>query len=167
MKIAKYFWDLNQEAYKDLKKVLNDPKHPKFAARMVTLLSRCDKPKELFSLISKKKFVRAWPSIRAYWAKRRLGLDFRDWWETIYEEMTRQDQGEWPKAQGAPPELFIKIGGMIRQRRIAEGLSQKDVAARLGMRQPDISKIEEGKKNITLFTLMKLCRILKIEKIDM
>ena len=52
----------------------------------------------------------------------------------------------------------------IRDARIQRGLSQKQLALRIGMKQPDISKIEEGKKNITLFTLNRLCRVLGIEK---
>lgn len=34
------------------------------------------------------------------------------------------------------------------------------------MKHPDISKIEEGKKNITLETFACLCKALAIEKID-
>jgi hypothetical protein len=34
------------------------------------------------------------------------------------------------------------------------------------MRQPDISKIEEGRKNITLGTLSSLIQVLEIKKIE-
>jgi len=34
------------------------------------------------------------------------------------------------------------------------------------MKQPDISRIEEGKKNITLFTLIRLCKVPGIRKIN-
>jgi len=54
----------------------------------------------------------------------------------------------------------------IRDARIQKGLSQKQLALRIGMKQPDISRIEEGKKNITLFTLTRLCKVLGIEEID-
>jgi transcriptional regulator with XRE-family HTH domain len=44
----------------------------------------------------------------------------------------------------------------ISDARIQKGLSQKQLALRIGMKKPDISRIEEGKKNITLFTLIRL-----------
>lgn len=36
----------------------------------------------------------------------------------------------------------------------------------VSMKQPDVSKVEEGKKNITLFTLIRLCKTLGIQRID-
>lgn len=49
---------------------------------------------------------------------------------------------------------------------LEKGLNQHQVALSVGMRQPDISKIEEGKINITLNTLMRLCKVLGIKQID-
>jgi DNA-binding XRE family transcriptional regulator len=166
MNIEKYFWDLNQKALKETKVILREPIHPKFAERLVTLLSRCDKPEELFSIIPRRKFVEIWPRIRTYWIKRMRRSDFRDWWETIYEQILEKDQHRLRKAKGGTPVTFRSIGMEIRDARIQQGLSQRQLALRIGMKQPDISKIEEGKKNITLFTLIRLCKVLGIEKID-
>ncbi|RQW79254.1 MAG: XRE family transcriptional regulator [Geobacter sp.] len=47
-----------------------------------------------------------------------------------------------------------------------KGLSQKQVALAVNMKQPDVSKVEEGKKNITLFTLIRLCKALDIKQIE-
>lgn len=167
MSIEKYFWDLKGEALKETKGILKDPLHPRFAERVVTLLSRCDKPEELFSVIPRRKFVEVWPVIRTYWLKHIRRSDFRDWWETIYEQILETDQQRQKKATGGTPVTFRTIGLKIRRARIQKGLSQKQLALRIGMKQPDISRIEEGKKNITLFTLTRLCRVLGIEKIDM
>jgi transcriptional regulator with XRE-family HTH domain len=46
-------------------------------------------------------------------------------------------------------------------------MTQKDLALKTGMRQPDISRIEEGKKNITLKVLNRLCEVLDIRRIDL
>ena len=167
MKVSKYFWDLNEKALRETKRILKNPDHPKFAVRMVTLLSRCDQPKELFSLISKKVFMEKWPKIRSYWVKVTKESDFRDWWETIYEQILEESGGKSKKPKGKPSTLFIKIGRLIRDVRIRKGLSQKELAIKAGMRQPDISKIEEGKKNITTTTLARLCNILDIKKIEL
>jgi DNA-binding Xre family transcriptional regulator len=166
MNIEKYFWDLKEKALKETKGILKDPGHPKFTERVVTLLSRCDKPEELFSIIPRRKFVEIWPRIRTYWIKRIRRSDFRDWWETIYEQILEKDQHRRRKAKGGTPVTFRTIGMEVRDARIQKGLSQKQLALRIGMKQPDISRIEEGKKNITLFTLTRLCKVLGIEKID-
>jgi DNA-binding Xre family transcriptional regulator len=166
MSIEKYFWDLNEKALKETKEILKDPVHPKFTERIVTLLSRCDKPGELFSIIPKKKFVEIWPRIRTYWIKHIRRSVFRDWWETIYEQITETYQQKQTKTKGRTPGTFRAIGMKIREARIQKGLSQKQLALQVGMKQPDISSIEEGKKNITLFTLTRLCKVLGIEKIN-
>ncbi len=166
MNIEKYFWDLKGKALKETKGILKDPGHSRFTERVVTLLSRCDKPEELFSIIPRIKFVEIWPRIRTYWLKRIRRSDFRDWWETIYEQILEKDQHRPRKAKGRTPVTFRTIGMEIRDARIQKGLSQKQLALRIGMKQPDISRIEEGKKNITLFTLTRLCKVLGIEKVD-
>jgi DNA-binding Xre family transcriptional regulator len=164
--IAKYFWDLNEASLRETERILRDPRHPRFPQRMVTLLSRCDKPKELFSLVSKKAFVEAWPRIRADWVKRVRRSDSRDWWETIYEQLLEAGQRGSIRSKGSPPEFLRRFGGMIRAARVEKGLSQKQLAVRVGMKQPDISRMEEGKKNMTLFTLLRICQALGIQKLD-
>lgn len=164
MNISKYFWDLNEKALKETLRVLKNPRHPRFPEKMVVFLSRCDRPAELFSLISKDKFVDAWPKIRVHWIKRARQSDFRDWWETIYEQLTEADKPI--KTAGIRLAFFRKFGKLIKEARIKKGLSQKQLALCVGMKQPDISGVEEGRKNITLYTVMRLCRALKIKKID-
>ena len=56
MNIRKYFWDLKPEALDETLEIIKNPWHPKFPERMVRLLSRCDEPKEIFSMIDKKNF---------------------------------------------------------------------------------------------------------------
>lgn len=167
MIITKYFWDLNRGALKETQKILKDPKHPKFLTRMVTFLSRCDKPKELFSIITKERFIEIWPKIRTYWMKHTRESEFRDWWETIYEQLLEEYHLIQKKVKGKSPDFFQKFGTLIKEARIKKNLSQKQLAQSIGMKQPDISKIEEGKKNVTLYTLMRLCKVLGIKKIEM
>ena len=62
---------------------------------------------------------------------------------------------------------FQKIGKTVRSARLERGLSQSELALRVGMKQPDISRIEEGRKNITLSTLSRLCKELDIKKLDL
>ncbi|MBW2552854.1 MAG: helix-turn-helix transcriptional regulator [Deltaproteobacteria bacterium] len=166
MSIAKYFWDLKEENLKETERILKNPKHSQFTKRMVTILSRCDKPKELFSIISRKKFVETWPKIRIYWMKHTRWSEFRDWWETIYEQIIEQHQKRSKKIAGEAPASFREIGRVIKETRIEKGHSQKQLAHAVNMKQPDVSKVEEGKKNVTLFTLIRLCKTLGIKRID-
>jgi len=165
MNISKYFWDINEKALKETAKILKNPKHPRFPVKMVIFLSRCDKPRELFSLIPKPAFVEIWPSIRTQWIKQARQSDFRDWWETIYEQLVDAHEQPRRKPASITPVFFRKFGALIKEMRIRKGLSQKQLAYRIGMKQPDVSKIEEGRKNITLYTAMRFCGVLGIKKI--
>lgn len=168
MNTAKYFWDLNEKALKQTQGILrNNHSHPKFIARLVTLLSRCDRPKEVFSLIEKKEFVNIWPKVRSYWKKIQPESDFRDWWETVYEQLFEKNKTRIKTAKGRPSVLFSMVGRIIMRARIEKGLSQKDLAVRAGMNQPDISRIEEGRQNVTLETLACLCKVLNIKSIKL
>lgn len=62
---------------------------------------------------------------------------------------------------------FFKMGNLVRKARIEKGLSQHELAFKVGMRQSDISKIEKGEKNITMVTLFRLCRVLDIKRIEL
>ena len=166
MNISKYFWELNEKALRETKRIIKNPKHPRFISRIITFLSRCDQPRELFSLISKRDFVETWPKIRTYWLKLERDSDFRDWWETIYEELLRKNKFRYKAPKGKPSILFSNIGKVVREARIQKGLSQKELSLIIGMKQPDISTIEKGGKNITLETLSRLCKVLEIKKID-
>lgn len=167
MKIAKYFWNLNEKALKETFRILESPGHQKFPERMVTLLSRCDNPKELFNLIPKNEFAQNWPKIRSYWQKISRISDFRDWWETIYEQILEESGKKTDKPKGEPSKFFIKTGILIKNARVQNGLNQKELAIKSGMKQPDISRIEEGKKNITIATLIRICKILDIKTIEL
>ncbi|MFH0857935.1 MAG: helix-turn-helix transcriptional regulator [Candidatus Omnitrophota bacterium] len=165
MNITKYFWDLNDVALKEAVKILNNPGHPKYLSRMFSLLSRCDKPKDLFSVISKKDFIDMWPRLRSYWVKVGGPSDFRDWWEAIYEQLIKEYSIKETKNYDNSS-ISKKIGEMIKRERINRNFSQKELALRVGMKQPDVSEIEEGKKNITLDTLSRLCKVLEIGNIE-
>lgn len=159
---SKYFWDLNEKALKETADILKNPEHSRFQPMMVKLLSRCQRPEEFFSIISKEDFVKAWPKLKRYWVRVNKETDFRDWWQTIYEEILKR-QGKRKKVEGGPSSLFKGIGIKIREARIGKEMSQEDLALTVGMKQPDISKIEEGKKNITLETLARICKCLNID----
>lgn len=166
MNIKKYFWGLNPKAVAETEKIIKNSSHPRYPEKMFIVLSRCDKPKELFSFINKKRFVEDWPKIRRFWIKKKQAEDFRAWWETVYEELIERE-GIRKSPRGRSPEIFKNVGEIIRNKRIENGLSQKDMASKTWLRQPDISKIEQGRVNVTLETLVRICKVLDIRNIPL
>ncbi|MCK4912685.1 MAG: helix-turn-helix transcriptional regulator [Candidatus Omnitrophica bacterium] len=132
---------------------------------MVSFLSRCQKPKELFLFIDKNEFIKFWPKLKKYWEKTTGPADFVDWWQTVYEQILQEKGVGYKKPFGRPISFLAKIGAKIKEARINKGLSQKELAFQVGMKQPDISNIEEGKTNLTLITLFSLAKVLAIEEI--
>jgi len=117
MRMAKYYWDLNDKALKETRRVLRDPKHPHYFKRMVTLLSRCDRPKELFSILSKKQFIESWPKVRSHWMKVMRHSDSRDWWETLYEQLIEPTKIKSTKPKGGAPSFFQDLWQRNKRRK--------------------------------------------------
>ena len=61
-----------------------------------------------------------------------------------------------------PDALLAQIGLRIVRRRQDLGLSQKELAERLGMAAPNLSQIEYGERNLTIRTVCKLAEALEM-----
>jgi DNA-binding XRE family transcriptional regulator len=166
MKLAQYFWDLNATALKETKQALQDPGHPLFLKRMVTLLSRLDKPNDLFLILPKKEFLVAWPRIRSYWIKKDRRSEQRSWWEALCEQLSDHPEKAGTTSLRGQSVFLHSFGGVIKEARIKMGLSQQQLSHQTGIHQPALSKIEDGRMNMTLFTLTRLCRTLNIKTLD-
>ena len=66
-----------------------------------------------------------------------------------------------------PDLLLNQIGLRISRRRQDLGLSQRALAARLGMQPANISHIESGEQNVTIRTLCKLAEALDVTVEDL
>lgn len=161
MSYKKYFWELNPRALKEIPGIFKNSQHSKYVSRIIKLLSRCDRPKEVFSFISKKGFIESWPKIERKWRKQGGNKDFYAWWKTIYEQLIEKEQIFKPEIE------FKKIGKLIKKTRQEKDLTQFNLAKITGIKQPDISAIESGKKNITISTLIKIFRVLKIVNLEL
>lgn len=166
MNIKLYFQELSAAALRETEHILQNPAHPQFAARMVRFLSRCDRPSELFTLLTKSQFLEAWPRIRKQWERTRQAVDFRDWWETVYEELLARRKIV-KRPTGAPLPELLALGRTLRQARLEKGWTQKELAQRAKVKQPDISAIEQGRKNITVETLLRVGRMLELPAITL
>ena len=64
---------------------------------------------------------------------------------TAYEELPRERRGSEEYRQGyAEAGRAFMIGQAVRERRLALGLSQTELATRAGMTQPALSRLEAG-----------------------
>lgn len=160
MNIKKYFWDYNPKAVKEISEIIKNPEHPKYASTMKKLLSRCDKPKEIFSVIDKDVFINSWSKIKKYWQKTAHSLDFFYWWQSIYENIAKVPLKE------KPAKKLIEIGKKIKNIRIEKGISQQELSKLTGITQADISRIERGFTNFKIMRLLKILKILKIDNLE-
>lgn len=164
MNVRKYFWDLNEKAVKETEKIFKNPFHPKYIQRAFTLLSRIDDPKKLFSVMGKEQFIDTWSHIKRYWNKIGQAKDFMAWWDTVYKNLLER-RGIKQRFNGEPSEIFLHIGEVVKRARVEKGLSQLQLAQRVGMKQPHISSLEKGEKNVTIETLARICKVLDIKNL--
>lgn len=61
-----------------------------------------------------------------------------------------------------PEEFYKVVGANIKRIRKKKGIKQVDFAGELGVEPSVIAKIEAGKKNITLKTLLKISEALSV-----
>ena len=58
------------------------------------------------------------------------------------------------------PNILIKLGLIISQRRKTLGLSQEKLGELAGLHRTYISDVERGSKNLTIITFEKICQAL-------
>lgn len=85
--------------------------------------------------------------------KNRKHLDFNTWKKQALKDSTLK--AEYDKLQ---PE-FAVIRAIIKAR-VSKGVTQKDLAEKIGTKQSVISRLESGKANPTLAFLKKLAKAL-------
>ncbi len=59
-------------------------------------------------------------------------------------------------------EIFKKIGLKIKLLRIERKISQQDLAAACNFEKSNLARIEAGRTNPTVATLLKICQILEV-----
>ena len=81
-----------------------------------------------------------------------------------YEEIVaaRRGSAEYREGYDEARRAFL-IGQVVRQRRLALGLSQAEVAARAGMSQPALSRLEAGGTVPTIPVLERIAQALETE----
>jgi len=61
---------------------------------------------------------------------------------------------------------LIRIGMNIRKIREEKNISQQDLAAVCNFEKSNMSRIEAGRSNLTIGTLLKICEALQVKLVD-
>ena len=64
-------------------------------------------------------------------------------------------------------ELLSDLGKQIKKVRLAKGLSQKELSYTCAIEKSTLSKIENGKVNISYFTLARISKCLEVKMRDL
>jgi len=63
--------------------------------------------------------------------------------------------------------ILEKFGKKVREERLNQGLSQEELAAKAGVHRTYIGMIERAEKNITLESIEKIAKALKLRPSDL
>jgi HTH-type transcriptional regulator/antitoxin HipB len=154
------FWDKNY-SQDEVKKILNDEGNPKFIEVAATLLSRFNKPGEVFeSYLDKVMFCNNWRKIKKQMRKNKWSDARIIFWDEVYKVALQDiDKNELRRSKkrdiDTDPEMK-GIGDVIRAARKKRGWIQAELAKRSKLSQQTISFVEKGYTNISVKTLKKI-----------
>jgi len=154
-----WLWDSHlSEA--EVRKIIRDGDNPRFNIYAQKLFSRVNDPKVAFAIIDEITFCRKWPVIKRQMQKDRWLSNRLVFWQTIYERILERFKKQGIKIRqfhgmAVPPERE-GIAQQIKDLRLNLGYTQKELAEKLGVIQQYISKIENGRENISVGTLKKI-----------
>jgi DNA-binding XRE family transcriptional regulator len=158
-----WLWDRKISDAK-AKKILKKSRTEDFFAMAALLLSRKNEPDEVFkSYLDPLVFCRYWSAIKRKMRQDKWGEGRIIFWDAIYEKLIDKYRKKGVVFRQKPParEPFCEaIGRKIAAIRREQGLSQKDMAKKMGISQQLISRVEKGGGNISLLTLTNLAAAL-------
>jgi transcriptional regulator with XRE-family HTH domain len=76
--------------------------------------------------------------------------------------MARKANGKGPKWGPAEREFYVRTGERVAAARRAIGISQDELAAKVGLGRVSVCNIEAGKQAIKLHRVPAFCRALKV-----
>jgi DNA-binding XRE family transcriptional regulator len=159
-----WLWD-RKTTEADAKKILKDPESRGFVDMAALLLARNNDPQVVLKgYIEPRVFCRYWASIkrkmrRDKWAEPRIVF-----WQAIHEKLAdkyRRQGIVFRKEAPVREPLCVEVGQKIALVRRSLGLSQKEFANKMRVSQQLVSRIEKGRENVSLITLMNISRALK------
>ena len=155
----------------EAKKILREPGTGGFFALAALLLSRKNEPGAVFkNYLEPLVFCRHWAAIKRKMRQDKWSEPRIVFWQAIYEKLIdkyRKKGVIFRKEAPARKPFCEAVGKQIAWIRSEQGLSQKEMAKKIGVSQQLVSRIEKGGENISLLTLTRVASALnKKIKID-
>lgn len=161
---SNWLWD-RKMTDSEARRILKDPSRREFISLAAVLLSRMNEPREVFKdYIKPQEFCRYWPAI-----KRKMRADKWNeprivFWQAVYEKAAdkyREQDIVFKKEIPVVRYLLREgVGKQVTTIRYSQGISQKELAKKLGVSQQLVSRIERGRENVSLSTLSNISRAL-------
>jgi DNA-binding XRE family transcriptional regulator len=149
-----WLWD-TRLSQRRVKQILKDEGNPRFYIYAEKLFSRTQDPKTAFAFIPKRVFLKQWPVIKKRVEKDTWAQEKAKRWQAFYDQSLKA----LPKPVEASAER-MNIAQQIRDIRIKNGYTQRDMAQKLGVIQQYVSNLETGRENFTVDTLKRIALIL-------
>lgn len=160
-----WLWDRKISPDK-AKKILKDSINSHFLSLASLLLSRKNSPKEVFRAYLKPQvFLQNWQRIKRQMRKDNWNNPRIEFWQAVYEKLKekyRENGIALTKEISKKPqdEFTQMIANKIKVIRKQKKLTQSALAKRLRVSQQVISRIEQGRENVSLLTLKKIVECL-------
>ena len=147
------------------KKIMKDTGSKEFVPLAALLLSRNNDPKDVFRhYLDPLVFCRQWAAIKRRMRKDKWSEPRIVFWQAIYENLSDKYRKKGIIFRGEVPQvkepLCYTTGKQISDIRREQGLSQKEMAKKIGISQQLISRIEKGRENVSVSTLANMARAL-------
>ncbi|OGX27944.1 MAG: hypothetical protein A3D10_00115 [Omnitrophica WOR_2 bacterium RIFCSPHIGHO2_02_FULL_48_11] len=160
-----WLWDKNISS-EEIKKILKDPRHERFLNIAALLLSRNNTPREVFArYLDQKIFVQNWARIKRQMRKDAWNDPRIIFWQAVYEKLGAEFMAKGialrPAKMEEPADQLIRtIAEKVKLCRRSLGLTQGELAEKIGISQQIISRVEKGRNDIRLLTLEKIFNFL-------
>ena len=163
---ANWLWDRKISDFK-AKKILKEPGSKNFTALAALLLSRNNDPQEVFKgYIDPLVFCIQWASIRRRMRQDKWNQPRIVFWQAVYEKLADKYHKKGivfrKEIISAKDPLCQETGKRVSAIRHLQGLSQKELAKKIGISQQLISRVEKGRENVSLSTLTNIARALNM-----
>lgn len=166
MKKPYWLWGIHKPE-SEIVRILKKPEHKYFFYYAEILFSRVNNVQYVLDLIGELTFVKKWSAI-----KKRMRKDGRNqskiyFWQTLYERSLKKFHVQGikireSKIKNKVEDERIKYAKYFNAARKSKSMSQMEVAEKMGVVQPYISKIETGRENVSLDSLKKISEILDV-----
>lgn len=160
-----WLWDIKVTDI-EAKSILKNPVHKDFLRFTALLLARNNQPKQVFrEFLSPLLFCEHWHTIKRKMREDKWSEPRIIFWQAIYEQVKEKykKKGIIFKKQILPTKNILckEIGEKVSAIRHEQNLSQKELAAKIGISQQLISRIEKGRENVSLSTLDNIAHALE------